>query len=251
MSGALRLEGISKNFGGLEVLASVDLEIPAGERHALIGPNGAGKTTLINIITGKYRPSKGGVRFDGTNISEWSPYRRVRLGIARSFQIINVFPEMTVFENMRNAMLSKEGIRVNALRSLRRLRRVHEEADRAIEVVGLGAFHDVPAGELAYGKQRTLEIGLTLALAPRLLILDEPTAGISSAETHEMTALLRRMTEGRTMILVEHDMDVVFALADRISVLHYGRILAQGSPDDIRQNAEVKEAYLGTRDSRP
>lgn len=242
---ALRLEGVHKDFSGLEVLTGVDLKIEVGERHAVIGPNGAGKTTLINLVTGKYPPSRGRIWFGGVEINGLAPHERVRLGIGRSFQLINVFPNLTVFENMRNAVLRREIGGLTMLRSLRRLRPVSAETERLLTLLGLEDVRNVPAAELAYGRQRVLEIGLALGLDPRLLILDEPTAGISSAETHEIIAVIRRMTEGKTLILIEHDTDVVFSLADRISVLHHGRILAQGTPKEIRENAEVKEAYLG------
>jgi len=250
MSGYLRLENVSKDFGGVEVLRSIDLEVAAGERHAIIGPNGAGKTTLINIITGKYVPSQGRVWFNDVDVTSLPPHKRVRLGIGRSFQIINVFPSMTVFENMRNAVLSREGIRFSMVHALDRFYRVNAETEGLLELIGLGGFRQLPAGELSYGKQRTLEIGLVLGLDPQLVILDEPTAGISSAETREMTLVMRRATEGRTLILIEHDMDVVFSLAERVSVLHDGGVLAQGTPWEIRDDARVRDAYLGRREGQ-
>lgn len=248
MSAILALRDVHKDFGGVEVIRGVDLEIETGERHAIIGPNGAGKTTLINLITGKYRPSRGSMRFRETEIAGVSPYRLVRLGIGRSFQIINVFREMTVFENIRNAVLSKHGIRLDIRRSLGGLREVTLESERIADLVGLTGAERQLAGELPYGAQRALEIGLALACDPQLIILDEPAAGMSAAETRDVTALIRKVTENKTLILVEHDMDVVFSLSNRISVLHYGQVLARGTPAEIRRDNRVKDVYLGYRE---
>ncbi len=249
MTAILELRRIHKDFSGLSVLQGVDLEIGAEERHAIIGPNGAGKTTLLNVITGKHRPSSGRVLFRGIDVTGYRPYRLIRLGMGRSFQIVNIFPAMTVFENVRNAVLSRRGVYFSMCRSLRGLADVGDETAGVLESIGLSGLRDTPAGELAYGQQRALEIGLTIALDPKLVVLDEPTAGMSAAESREAVALIRRVTERKTLILIEHDMDVVFSLADRISVLHYGRILAHGRPDEIRANREVRDAYLGHREA--
>lgn len=247
MTALLTLHQLHKDFDGLEVIRGVDLAIEEGERHAVIGPNGAGKTTLTNIITGKYRPSRGRLSFRGKDITGWKPHHLVRLGIGRSFQIINIFPEMSVFENIRNAVLSRHGIRLDMAHTVGGLRKVRKDSERIVEMVGLEDSQAQRAASLPYGAQRSLEIGLALACEPELIILDEPAAGMSAAETRDVTALIKRVTEGKTLILIEHDMDVVFSLADRISVLHYGQIMAQGSPAEIRQNPEVKEVYLGYR----
>jgi len=245
----LQLIDVYKNFGGVEVLKSVELSIPDGEMHAIIGPNGAGKTTLTNLITGKYPLSKGQLLFRGRSIDGLKPHERSRLGIGRSFQIINVFKEMTVFENVRNAVLSRRGVRLQMLRGITRYAEVTQETREVVEMVGLSADSERLAATLPYGAQRALEIALTLALAPQLVLLDEPAAGLSAAETRDITALIRRTMVGRTLVFIEHDMEVVFALADRISVLHYGRILVQGTPDEIRANDEVRRVYLGYRDA--
>ncbi len=248
MSAVLSLRGVYKDFDGVEVIRGVDMEIEAGERHAIIGPNGAGKTTLTNLITGKYRPSRGTIAFRGADIAGLSPHRLARRGIGRSFQIINVFREMTVFENLRNAVLSRHGIRVNVRRRLSALHDVHDETERIGDLVGLRTSRDQLASALPYGAQRALEIGLVLALQPELILLDEPAAGMSAAETRELTSLIRRVSENKTLILIEHDMEVVFSVADRISVLHYGEVLTRGAPDEIRRNPQVKDVYLGYRE---
>jgi branched-chain amino acid transport system ATP-binding protein len=249
MNEILKLAGVHKDFNGLQVLNAVELSIADGERHAIIGPNGAGKTTLTNLITGKYPLSKGSLWFRGQRIDGLKPYQRVRLGIGRSFQIINVFRDMTVFENIRNAVLSRHGIRLNMFRSVAGNRKVADETHEIVELVGLTADSDRLAATLPYGAQRALEIGLALAQRPQLVILDEPAAGLSAAETRDVTELIRRTMQGRTLVFIEHDMDVVFALADRISVLHHGRVLVQGSPDEIRKNDEVRRVYLGYREA--
>lgn len=249
MSEILRLADVHKDFNGLEVLKAVNLSIDEGEKHAIIGPNGAGKTTLTNLITGKYPLSKGSLMFRGRAIDAMKPHERVRLGIGRSFQIINVFKEMTVFDNIRNAVLSKHGIRLNMFRAVRGYRQVAADTREIVEMVGLTADSWRLAATLPYGAQRALEIGLALAQQPQLVILDEPAAGLSAAETRDITALIRRTMDDKTLVFIEHDMEVVFALADRISVLHYGNILVQGSPAEIRANDEVRRVYLGYRES--
>jgi branched-chain amino acid transport system ATP-binding protein len=241
----LELQGVYKDFEGLEVLFGINLGIQQGERHAIIGPNGAGKSTIFNIITGKYLPSKGKVFFKGLDVTGASSYKLNRHGLARSFQVTNIFRTMTVFQNVRNAILSKNKIRYNIFSRLDRMKNIHDQTERVLEQIGLLDRKDVMAGLLSYGQQRALEIGLTIATEPELILLDEPTAGMSSEETREAVKLIGRVTEGRTLIIVEHDMEVVFSLADRITVIYYGEILASGPPDEIRQNQKVKDAYLG------
>jgi branched-chain amino acid transport system ATP-binding protein len=241
----LELQGIYKDFEGLEVLFGINLGIPQGERHAIIGPNGAGKSTIFNIITGKYLPSKGKVFFKGLDVTGTSPYKLNRHGLARSFQITNIFRTMTVFQNVRNAILSRNKIRYNLFSRLDGMKDIQTQTERVLEQIGLLDRKDVLAGLLSYGQQRALEIGLTIATEPELILLDEPTAGMSSEETREAVKLIGRVTQGKTLIIVEHDMEVVFSLADRITVIYYGEILASGPPDEIRQNQKVKDAYLG------
>ncbi len=241
----LELQGVYKDFDGLEVLFGINMGIQQGERHAVIGPNGAGKSTIFNIITGKYLPSKGKIFFKSQDVTGTSPYKLNRHGLARSFQITNIFRTMTVFQNVRNAILSKNKIRYNMFSRLDRMKDINDQTDRVLEQIGLLDRKDVIAGLLSYGQQRALEIGLTIATEPELILLDEPTAGMSSEETREAVKLIERVTQGKTLIIVEHDMEVVFSLADRITVIYYGEVLASGPPDEIRQNQKVKDAYLG------
>jgi branched-chain amino acid transport system ATP-binding protein len=219
--------------------------IRQGERHAVIGPNGAGKSTIFNIITGKYLPSKGNIIFKGQDVTGTSPYKLNRHGLARSFQITNIFRTMTVFQNVRNAVLSKNKIRYNLFSRLDRMKDIHDQTEKVLKQIGLLDSRDMVAGLLSYGQQRALEIGLTIATEPELILLDEPTAGMSTEETREAVKLIERVTQGKTLVIVEHDMEVVFSLADQISVIYYGEVLASGPPDEIRQNQKVKDAYLG------
>jgi len=246
---ALELRDIHHDFSGLQVLTGIDLEVREGERHAIIGPNGAGKSTLFNIITGRYAPRSGHVLYRGRDITGAAPHRIARLGVGRSFQIINTFPRLTVFQNVRSAVLSRRHMRLDAWSLLERQADIRREAEETLGMVGLLDRRDVLASELSYGDQRELEIALTVATRPDLVMLDEPTAGLNSEDTRRAVALIRRVTEGRTLIMVEHDMEVVFNLADRISVIYYGRVLATGTPDEIRTNDEVKRAYLGRKAS--
>jgi len=247
MSKALHIENLFKSFSGLQVLAGVTMDVIVGERHMIIGPNGAGKTTLFNIITGLYRPASGRIFFFDRDITGLPAHRISRLGLCRSFQIINIFPQMTVYENVRNAIVSKANKRFRWVGLLSRDRDVARETEGVIEFFGLQDVTRAPASELSYGRQRHLELGLTMAFDPALVMLDEPTAGLNSEESRNAVKLIRRMTEGKTLVMVEHDMDVVFNLADRITVLAAGRVLAAGAPDEIRRNEEVKKAYLGRR----
>ncbi len=246
---ALELRDIHHDFSGLQVLSGINLEVSEGSRHAIIGPNGAGKSTLFNIITGRYRPRKGHVFFRDRDITGRPPHRIARLGVGRSFQIINTFPRLTVYQNVRSAVLSRRHMRLDAWSILDQDRAVAEETEQVLAVLGLQDRRDTPASELSHGEQRELEIALTVATRPDLIMLDEPTAGLNSEETRKATGLIRRVTEGKTLVMVEHDMDVVFSLADRVSVIYYGRVLATGTPDEIRGSDEVKRAYLGRKSS--
>ncbi len=241
----LETKGLYHDFKGLKVLFDVNLQVEKGERHAIIGPNGAGKTTLFNLITGTYTPSEGRILFKDSDITGKGPYEILRLGMGRSFQITNTFNDMTTFENIRLAVLSRKGIRFNVLRKIDRMHEVTEETERILKWVGLDGERDIHAGKLSYGKQRSLEISLALSTDPELVMLDEPTAGMSKDETRNAVEQIRRLTEGKTMVIIEHDMDVVFSLADRITVLHLGTILASATPAEIRENQAVKDAYLG------
>lgn len=245
MSLILKLENVFKDFSGLQVLVGITLEVSEGERHAIIGPNGAGKSTLFNIITGMYQPSKGRIFFLGKDITGWPVHKVARLGLSRSFQITSIFPKMTVFENVRNAIISKFNHRLNWITLLNRDKKIKEESDRIIDITALMDLCDIPASELSYGAQRQLELALTLARDPLFMMLDEPTSGLNADETRKVVQLIRQVTQGKTLVIVEHDMDVVFSLADRITVLNYGSVLATGTPNEIRENEEVKKAYLG------
>jgi branched-chain amino acid transport system ATP-binding protein len=241
----LELKDVYKDFDGLEVLFGINLGIQRGERHAIIGPNGAGKSTIFNLITGKYLPTKGNILFRGEDITGTSPFKLNRQGMARSFQITNIFRTMTVFQNVRNAVLSKNKIRYNLFSRLEKMEEINRQTEKVLEEIGLLERRYVMGGLLSYGQQRALEIGLTIATDPELILLDEPTAGMSTDETREAVKLIERVTEGKTLVIVEHDMEVVFSLANRISVIYYGEMLASGPPEEIRQNQKVKDAYLG------
>jgi len=246
----LELKEVYKDFDGLEVLFGINLAIQAGERHAIIGPNGAGKSTLFNLITGKYLPSRGKVFFKGQDVTGISPFKLNRSGMARSFQITNIFRTMTVFENVRNAILSRNKIRYNLFSRLSKMEDINRQTEKMLEQIGLLDRKDTIAGELSYGQQRALEIGLTISTDPELILLDEPTAGMSSEETREAVKLIARVSEGKTLVIVEHDMEVVFSIANRISVIYYGEVLASGPPGDIRNDQRVKDAYLGEEKER-
>jgi branched-chain amino acid transport system ATP-binding protein len=241
----LEMIDLYKNFGDLAAINGFSLSIGKGKRHAIIGPNGAGKTTLFNLLSGRFKPTRGRILFNGRDITGMSPYRISRLGIARSFQIINVFPQLSVFENVHAVLMSKNHIRYNFLRNLKKWKKVTEETLIILEQIGLLDKKDVPAGFLSYGEQRALEVGLTIASDPEVILLDEPTAGMSMDETRQAIKLIDRVTKGKTLVIIEHDMEVIFSLADVITVMHYGEIVATGSPEEIRKNPKVKEAYLG------
>ena len=241
----LEMIDLYKNFGDLMAINGFSLSIVRGKRHAIIGPNGAGKTTLFNLLSGRFKPTRGQILFNGRDITGMSPYRISRLGIARSFQIINVFPQLSVFENVHAVLMSKNHIRYDFLRNIKRWKKLTEETVSLLEQIGLLDKKEVPAGFLSYGEQRGLEVGLTIASDPEIILLDEPTAGMSMDETRQAIKLIDRVTKGKTLVIIEHDMEVIFSLADVITVMQYGNIVATGSPEEIRKNQKVKEAYLG------
>lgn len=241
----LQLRGLCKSFGETEIIRGVDLDVAGGERRALIGPNGAGKSTLFHLISGNLGATAGTVAFQGRDITGWAPQRVNRLGLARSFQITNIFPKLTVFENVRLAVMRQHPQPTAFWRRVDRLPAVREATDRLLEQVRLHSRAETLAGGLSYSEQRSLEIAMTVASDPQLILLDEPMAGMSSEETDYTLHLIREVTAGRALLIVEHDMDVVFQLADRISVLVYGQVIATGTPEEIRQHRGVREAYLG------
>jgi branched-chain amino acid transport system ATP-binding protein len=241
----LRAEGLAMRFGGLAALDNVNFELPRGEIRAIIGPNGAGKSTFFNCLTGVLHPTSGRVLFNEEDITGLSPDRISQKGIARSYQITNILPNATTFENVRIACQSR-GHSWSMLRHYRAFHDTMEKAEAVLDSVGLrGKAYDL-AANLSHGEQRNLEIGIALATEPQLLCLDEPTAGMSTAETHETMALVRRIAKNLTILIVEHDMQVVMELAQRITVFHYGRVLADGAPAEIRENPRVQEVYLKT-----
>jgi branched-chain amino acid transport system ATP-binding protein len=241
----LEVRGLTKSFGALLASDDVNLEVREGETHAIIGPNGAGKTTLISQLAGNLRPDRGRVRFAGEDITALSAPARARRGFARSFQITSIYPDFTALENVMLAVQAHSGSSFRFWRPAREETALSSPARAILEEVGLSGRCEVPAANLAHGEQRALEVATALATRPRLLLLDEPVAGMGAEETQRMIALLSSLKGGKTLILVEHDMDAVFSLADRISVLVYGRIIATGAPEEIRANLEVRRAYLG------
>ncbi|KAA2242284.1 ABC transporter ATP-binding protein [Salinarimonas soli] len=241
----LELRALRKSFGSADIIRGVDLAVPAGERHAVIGPNGAGKSTLFNLISGAFPPTSGEVMLGGERISGRPPYEINRRGLSRSFQVTNIFHNMSVYENLRCAVLWSLGYRYTLWRSAAALKDAAERSREVLHLIGLDHARETPAGLLSYADQRALEIGVTIAGGARVILLDEPTAGMSRAETDRAVDLIRRVTEGRTLLIVEHDMGVVFGLADRISVLVYGEVIATGTPAEIRGDPRVREAYLG------
>jgi branched-chain amino acid transport system ATP-binding protein len=243
----LEAKRVSKHFGNLMAVRNVSLAVQKGELRAIIGPNGAGKTTFFNLISGFFPPSSGTIAFDGRDITALPVHQRVGLGMARTFQITEIFPELTVFENVRISSEVTEGFRLRPWISQVERARVHRHVEETLELTGLGAKSGRLVGELSHGDQRAAEIAMALALRPRLLLLDEPTAGMGDQETYEVTQLIRRLhRESKfTVVLIEHDMRVVFHLADRITVLDQGSLLAEGTPQEIAANEAVQAAYLG------
>jgi branched-chain amino acid transport system ATP-binding protein len=244
-SPAIELRDVQKSFGNVRIIHDLNLTVAKGERHAIIGPNGAGKSTTFNLISGYIAPTSGSVFLEGEIISGLRPYQINRRGLSRSFQVTNVFANMSVWENIRCAVLWATGHRYAFWKNIDNLPEVRERTAQILRDINLMPRRDVLAGLLTYAEQRALEIGITVAGGAHVILLDEPTAGMSHAETERAVALIRRLTEGRTLLIVEHDMSVVFGLADRISVLVYGHVVASGTPDEIRSDPKVREAYLG------
>jgi len=245
-AGLLSIEGLSRYFGALGALNAVSLAVASRERRAIIGPNGAGKTTLFNLITGQLRPSTGRIVFDGAPITGLPPHAVARRGISRSFQRTNLFPKLTVLENLRLAAAAGGRGSYDLLGSIERLAAPLARAREAAEAVALTARLGETAGRLSYGEQRQLEIGVALATRPKLLLLDEPTAGMSPEETQRMTRMLEALPREVTLLIIEHDMDVVSSLADQVTVLHYGEVLTEGTFDEVKADPRVYEVYLGS-----
>jgi branched-chain amino acid transport system ATP-binding protein len=245
----LQIEGLTKRFGGVIASDAITLDIAAGEFHAVIGPNGAGKTTLTGLLAGEIEPDGGRVRFDGADITDFPVDRRSHLGLARSFQITSLFPDFTALDNVALAVQAHSGHSFRFWHDARRDPRLREPAQAVLDRVGLGARARMRVDALSHGEHRQLEIAMALATRPRLLILDEPTAGMGADESARMVAMLRAFKGSVTVVLIEHDMEAVFALADRITVLVYGRVIASGAPAAIRADAAVREAYLGEQEA--
>lgn len=243
---ALELKGLRKSFGKTEIIRGIDLAVNAGERIAIIGPNGAGKSTLFNLISGRFEPSGGQVLLNGTRIDGKKPYEINRLGLSRSFQITNIFPKLSVFENLRCGVLWSLGYKYTLFRFLSRLDDANERTKELMQMVQLDHKSDVLAVNLTYAEQRALEIGITIAGGASVILLDEPTAGMSKSETTRFIQLIKEVTVGKTLLTVEHDMGVVFGLADKIAVVVYGEVLAYDVPDAVRASQRVQEAYLGS-----
>jgi branched-chain amino acid transport system ATP-binding protein len=243
---ALELKDLRKSFGKTDIIRGVNLAVKQGERVAVIGPNGAGKSTLFNLISGRFHASSGDVLLNGQRINGKTPFEINRLGLSRSFQITNLFPQLSVFENLRCATLYSQGHGYSFLRALSSLKGSNERADEVCEMIGLKRRRDTQASLLTYAEARALEIGVTIAGGANVILLDEPTAGMSHSETARFVELIRRVTIGKTLLTVEHDMSVVFGLADRIAVVVYGEVIAFDAPEAVRANPRVQEAYLGT-----
>ncbi len=246
MTYALELDDVRKSFGKTEIIRGANLQVRPGERVAIIGPNGAGKSTLFNLISGRFGLTSGQIRLNGSRIDGLPPYEINRRGLARSFQVSNLFSRLSVFENIRCAVLWSLGHRYAFWKFLADLHDANDRAEEIVEMVGLDKRRDHLAMNLTYAEQRALEIGLNIAGGSSVVLLDEPTAGMSKSETKRFIQLIRQVTEGRTLLTVEHDMGVVFGLADRIAVLVYGEVIAFDTPEAVRANPRVQEAYLGS-----
>ena len=246
MTYALELKDLRKSFGKTEIIRGVNLAVKAGERVGIIGPNGAGKSTLFNLISGRFAPTSGQVLLNGQRIDGKKPFEINRAGLSRSFQITNIFPKLSVFENLRCAVLWSMGYRYTFFKFLADLEDANDRTEELLEMIRLDKKRDILAMNLTYAEQRALEIGVTIAGGASVILLDEPTAGMSKSETTRFIKLIREVTEGKTLLTVEHDMGVVFGLADKIAVVVYGELLAFDTPEAVRSNARVQEAYLGS-----
>ena len=243
---ALELKDLRKSFGKTEIIRGIDLAVPAGQRIAIIGPNGAGKSTLFNLISGRFEPTSGQVLLDGHEIQGKRPFEINRLGLSRSFQITNIFPKLSVFENLRCGVLWSLGYKYSFLKFLANLDDANARADELMAMIKLDRKRDVLAINLTYAEQRALEIGITIAGGAKVILLDEPTAGMSRSETSRFISLIKEVTVGKTLLTVEHDMGVVFGLADKIAVVVYGEVIAYDVPEAVRADQRVQEAYLGS-----
>lgn len=241
----LELKNVRKQFGPTEIIRGVNLNIKKGEIHSLIGPNGAGKSTLYNLISGVYKLSSGTIKFNNKNIENLPSYEIFRLGLSRSFQITNIFPKMSVFENVRCGLLWNMNYKYSTFKILDNNQDLNDKTNTILEQISLSNFSKEPAGLLSYADQRALEIGITIAGGAETILLDEPTAGMSKSETERATNLIRSIAKNRTVLIVEHDMGVVFDLSDTISVLVYGEVICSDKPENVKTNKAVKEAYLG------
>jgi branched-chain amino acid transport system ATP-binding protein len=246
MTYALELKDLRKSFGKTEIICGVNLAVNAGERIGIIGPNGAGKSTLFNLISGRFAPTSGEVLLNGVRLNGKKPFEINRLGLSRSFQITNIFPKLSVFENLRCGVLWSLGYKYTMFKFLANLDDANGRADELMDMIKLDKKRDVLAMNLTYAEQRALEIGITIAGGANVILLDEPTAGMSKSETSRFINLIKSVTVGKTLLTVEHDMGVVFGLADKIAVVVYGEVLAFDTPDAVRANAKVQEAYLGS-----
>ena len=245
---ALRVEGVSKNFGGVEALKDVTFAVESGEKLAIIGPNGAGKTTLLNVVNGQLPANSGQMYFMGREITHLSVYKRAHLGIARAFQSSTLFPSMSVLSNLLLAIHGMNPSRLHMLRPFSTYDEYSGEAERHLRSANLWEKRNEMVNDLSHGEQKRLEIDMSLASEPKLLLLDEPSAGLTSAESADVATVIRGLGTGITILIVAHDMDLVFGLADRIVVLHYGQVLCKGSPNDVQCNAKVREIYMGVED---
>ena len=241
----LELKNVRKQFGPTEIIRNVNLNVKKGEIHSLIGPNGAGKSTLYNLISGVYKLSSGTIKFNNKNIENLPSYEIFRLGLSRSFQITNIFPKMSVFENVRCGLLWNMNYKYSTFKILDNNQDLNDKTNTILEQISLSNFSKEPAGLLSYADQRALEIGITIAGGAETILLDEPTAGMSKSETERATNLIRNIAKNRTVLIVEHDMGVVFDLSDTISVLVYGEVICSDKPENVKINKAVKEAYLG------
>ena len=248
MSDILKLSKVSKSFGPAKIIKNLDLNIKKGERHAIIGPNGAGKSTLFHLISGHYKPTSGSIVLNNEEIGSLDPHDINRKGLARSFQVTNIFPKMTVAENIRCGMLWAKDYKYSIFKLVNNENELNKSTSEILEELNLNHCANIPAGLLSYADQRALEIGITIASGAETIMLDEPTAGMSNSETARAVELIKKISEKRTLLIVEHDMGVVFDLADRISVLVYGEIICTDAPKKVRTNKKVQEAYLGTEE---